>query len=90
MRKYKTCPHCGAHLDYGESCDCIKRAAPGVATTENGKNVCTDAKIISDADAIVNMIRDIAKDLTEEERQELLTYGKRLLAAKILVESDFD
>ena len=23
MSYYKTCPHCGAHLDPGESCDCI-------------------------------------------------------------------
>ena len=22
MSFYKTCPHCGAHLDPGESCDC--------------------------------------------------------------------
>lgn len=26
MRKetYKTCPYCGAHLDPGETCDCIE------------------------------------------------------------------
>ena len=23
MGIYKTCPHCGAHLDAGEACDCI-------------------------------------------------------------------
>lgn len=23
MSYYKTCPYCGAHLDSGESCDCI-------------------------------------------------------------------
>lgn len=23
MSYYKTCPHCGAHLDPGEVCDCI-------------------------------------------------------------------
>ena len=21
--KYKICPYCGAHLDFGEKCDCI-------------------------------------------------------------------
>ena len=28
--KYKTCPLCGATLDFGETCDCekIKQAAP--------------------------------------------------------------
>lgn len=90
MKKYKTCPHCGAHLDYGESCDCIKRAAPGVATTENGKNVSTDTEIISDVDEFVNTLLDAIKDFTEAERRELLAYGERLQAAKILWESDFD
>lgn len=23
MPYFKTCPHCGAHLDPGEACDCI-------------------------------------------------------------------
>lgn len=23
MGNYKVCPHCGAHLDTGEACDCI-------------------------------------------------------------------
>ena len=22
---YKTCPHCGAHLDPGELCDCLEK-----------------------------------------------------------------
>jgi len=30
--KYKTCPRCGAHLDYGERCDCTDR---GAAEREN-------------------------------------------------------
>ena len=36
---YWTCPNCGAALDPGEKCDCDvkERAAPGVATTEDGK-----------------------------------------------------
>ena len=24
MPYYRTCPYCGAHLDYGERCDCQK------------------------------------------------------------------
>ena len=24
MSQYVTCPDCGAHLDYGEKCDCRK------------------------------------------------------------------
>jgi len=23
--KYRICPHCGAHLDYGEKCDCEEK-----------------------------------------------------------------
>ncbi len=23
--KYRTCPHCGAHLDYGEKCECQEK-----------------------------------------------------------------
>lgn len=26
-KHYKTCPRCGAHLDHGERCDCLDRAA---------------------------------------------------------------
>lgn len=25
MAYFKTCDHCGAHLDAGETCDCIER-----------------------------------------------------------------
>lgn len=37
---YKTCPHCGAHLDPGEKCDCRdkRETAPGAANTGDGKN----------------------------------------------------
>lgn len=52
MSCYKTCPHCGAHLDAGEVCDCQSNAgpaksqtsgnldkstAPGASDTESGK-----------------------------------------------------
>ena len=26
--QYKTCPHCGAHLDFGERCDCRDKKEP--------------------------------------------------------------
>lgn len=35
---YKTCPHCGAHLDPGEHCDCKRETAPGATNTGDGKN----------------------------------------------------
>ena len=36
MNYYKTCPHCGAHLDPGEVCDCRdnEKTALGAANTE--------------------------------------------------------
>lgn len=34
---YRVCPACGAYLDPCECCDCAEKAAPGVATTEDGK-----------------------------------------------------
>ena len=39
MNYYKTCPHCGAHLDPAEVCDCRAKeeAAAGAANTDEGK-----------------------------------------------------
>lgn len=28
MGYYRTCPHCGAHLDPGEVCDCVAASTP--------------------------------------------------------------
>lgn len=25
MAQYRTCPDCGAHLDFGEKCDCKRK-----------------------------------------------------------------
>lgn len=40
MGIYKICPHCGAHLDPGEACDCIA-ARYGFLTPANRD--CLDA-----------------------------------------------
>ena len=48
MSYYKTCPRCGAHLDPGETCDCldveaqllvdhVKKAPAGAANADEGK-----------------------------------------------------
>lgn len=39
MSYFRTCPHCGAHLDPGEVCDCQckEEAAQGAANALNGK-----------------------------------------------------
>lgn len=38
MSYYKTCPHCGAHLDPGEVCECVKTMYQRL-TPENKKRV---------------------------------------------------
>lgn len=35
--KYKVCPNCGAHLDHGEHCDCMKRKADKKASESAGQ-----------------------------------------------------
>lgn len=30
MEYFRTCPHCGAHLDPGERCDCLPHGEPPV------------------------------------------------------------
>ncbi len=38
MSYYKTCPHCGAHMDPGEVCDCRdeEKTPVGAANTDEG------------------------------------------------------
>ena len=36
-KMYRTCPHCGAHLDHGEHCDCVSRK-PRTNAASAGKN----------------------------------------------------
>lgn len=31
-KPYKTCPYCGCHLDFGETCDCEKEREASRAT----------------------------------------------------------
>lgn len=37
MVYYKICPHCGAHLDPGEKCDCVRSADFGGAIRVSGR-----------------------------------------------------
>lgn len=36
--KFKTCPNCGAHLDHGEQCDCVKKQAAEKAAASAGQH----------------------------------------------------
>lgn len=38
MSYFRTCPICGANLDPGERCDCIKNTAHGEATPKAAGN----------------------------------------------------
>lgn len=42
MSYYKTCPYCGAHLDSGESCDCIGSLYASLSVEDRA---AVDAKI---------------------------------------------
>ena len=44
MSFYKTCPHCGAHLDPGETCDCRdnEKTALDAANIQSGKETQQD------------------------------------------------
>lgn len=48
---YKTCPECGAHLDPGEKCDCLKEAKKRAGYLSNNmqttNNQPTNNKVIT-------------------------------------------
>lgn len=50
---YKTCPHCGANLDPGESCDCQSKKIEPPCTTRNGSNETSYAQSIQAQRAFV-------------------------------------
>jgi len=52
---YRICPECGAHLDPGEICDCIKDAALRAGTSESGGRTFT-----------YGQYRPLRKDLSSE------------------------
>lgn len=48
MSYFKTCPHCGAHLDPGEVCDCREEnAAVGTRNTSGGGKEHGDRPVLS-------------------------------------------
>lgn len=77
MAYYNTCPECGALLDPCEVCDCKKDAAPGAATTENGKNVNTDINSILHAGEKDKgeFLERLHEGLSLDEQIQLLDWG---------------
>ena len=48
---YKTCPHCGANLDPGESCDCIAARYECLTPENRGKFDAMIAKLLEEQNA---------------------------------------
>jgi|GEM_PF-1625979 len=83
MSFYRTCPECGAHLDYGEICDCKKEtAAPGATNTENSQaheaptqvDSTTEPASMSNAELV-----DLFNELTPEGQRRLLRFCQLLV-----------
>lgn len=50
--KYNICPNCGAHLDFGEACDCkeeaeTRRSLAGRGGDHNGDHVTAAGRTVS-------------------------------------------
>lgn len=50
--KFNTCPECGAHLDFGEACDCKEgpedsRSATGRGGEQDGGNITAAGGTVS-------------------------------------------
>lgn len=47
--KYRICPYCGAHLDFGEACDCQSKriTAPSAGTPGTAKGGDRESSILS-------------------------------------------
>lgn len=50
---YRICPKCGAHLDPGEVCDCMKKPLQVLPTPETATKIDYTYKI-SEKEAVVN------------------------------------
>lgn len=46
---YRTCPECGAHLDPGEKCDCLKEAKKKVEYLSNKTQIINNQQITNKA-----------------------------------------
>lgn len=44
MSVYRTCPHCGAHLDPGERCDCAFTRSAGAFAAQRVKRAGREMK----------------------------------------------
>ncbi len=78
---YKTCPHCGAHLDPGERCDCKREAASGATNTGDGKKneAVTSSAILQEERGGCQAENDPRKrfpdlPMTEEEAQAFMEF----------------
>ncbi len=92
MPMYKICPHCGAHLDHGERCDCQDKAkdAPDAPGTPSDKTATSSTAIVANRAPNVNdclRLREIrtdagamAKDAALVVRDVFPKFNRQLLA----------
>lgn len=90
--QYKICPDCGAHLDFGERCDCQDKAkdapdAPGTPSVENGS--VADTRVAHRAPNVNDCLRlreirtdtgAMAKDAALVVRDVFPKFNRQLLA----------
>lgn len=77
MSFYRTCPHCGAHLDPGEVCDCTltQVCAEARATFPERFTGRTDREIVNEIAGVVSRYRQ----LTPENQDKFETMVDSLL-----------
>lgn len=57
MSAYRICPYCGAHLDFGEKCDC---------RTERAEEKCRTCASCADTTQAISCAIHIAEGATEK------------------------
>lgn len=96
MTYYRTCPHCGAHLDPGERCDCRdnEKTAPRAANTQSGKREQDSQSLVSATS--VHETGQLVKGggfgpVQARRLADMMTPGQRrdvLLAARVVQETE--
>lgn len=90
--QYKECPHCGAHLDHGEQCDCKgkKEDAPdapgtpskdsGIATSTSLSKRAPDVNDCLQLREIMHQTGAMGKDVAMVVRDTFPSFNRQLLA----------
>ncbi len=66
-KKYKICPYCGSHLDFGEKCDCRADAA---ATKRAKETENPDGERKINAGRYADWVTKLFEEEREEDRED--------------------